>query len=46
MKRISAVGLCTDVGVVSNALIIRTGYPNSRIREFNQWKNTGKKSLR
>lgn len=25
------VGLCTDVCVVSNALIIRAGYPNSRI---------------
>jgi len=26
------VGLCTDVCVVSNALIMRAGYPNSRIR--------------
>jgi len=26
------VGLCTDVCVVSNALIIRAGYPNARIK--------------
>lgn len=26
------VGLCTDVCVVSNVLIMRAGYPNSRIR--------------
>jgi len=25
------VGLCTDVCVVSNAMIIRAGYPNARI---------------
>jgi len=28
------VGLCTDVCVVSNALIIRAGYPNSRITVY------------
>ena len=28
---IELVGLCTDVCVVSNALIMRAGYPNAKI---------------
>lgn len=28
---IEVVGLCTDICVVSNALILRAGYPNARI---------------